>query len=347
LLADELKHFNREDITQHLNKTLKSIDPETKLTGKGTLVKMKKYMIAACILVIAGTAIYFWNRVSNKKNIAKTTTTTNIKNDVQPGTEKAVLTLADGSQITLDSTANGTIAQQGNTVVLKEDGLLAYNTDRDKPQNEILYNTLSTPKGGEYRSLVLSDGSKVWLNSLSSIHFPTSFVGNERKVEITGEVYFEVAKNPSRPFKVTVNGMTIEVLGTHFNVNAYNDEPIIRTTLFEGIVKVSKHGNNKLIKPGQEAQVNSEDENIQITSADTEQAIAWKEGFFVFKNNDIETIMRQLARWYDVDVVYQGKTIEKFSGRVNRNTNLSEVLKAFEESNIHFKIHDKVITIMP
>jgi ferric-dicitrate binding protein FerR (iron transport regulator) len=165
-------------------------------------------------------------------------------------------------------------------------------------------------------------------------------------VEITGEVYFEVTKNP-HPFRVSVNGTDIEVFGTHFNVNAYDDELVIKTTLLEGSIKVSKNGNQKMVKPGQQAQTKKGSNDIQITVADLDQTIAWKEGFFLFKNNDIQTIMRQISRWYDVEVVYQGTTTEKFSGRVNRNTNLSEVLKAFEESNIHFKIQEKTITVMP
>jgi transmembrane sensor len=306
----------------------------------------RRFTAAAAVLTIVLVGGYFWLNSSKQRDITKTPTTKN-NNDVEPGTEKAVLTLADGTKITLDNTVNGAIAEQGNTVVMKEDGLLAYNTDKNKIQDKIIFNTLTTGKSEEYKSLVLSDGTKVWLNSLSSIHFPTAFIEKERTVEITGEAYFEVAKNISHPFKVSVNGMEIEVLGTHFNVNAYSDEPIIRTTLLEGSVKVSKDRNSKIIKPGQQAQITAGNGNIQITDADVEQVVAWKSGFFVFDNNDIETIMRQIARWYDVDVVYEGKTAGRFSGRVSRNTKLSEVLKAFQESNIHFKIQGKTITVIP
>lgn len=362
LLAEELKHFNREDLTPHLNKTLQNIAPETKVTSTGRFVRMKKYMVAACFLVIAGAGIYYFmqDRVSSKKDLAKTTTNTNNNNDLQPGTEKAVLTLSDGTKITLDNTANGTIAQQGNTVVLKEDGLLAYNTDRKKLQTEILYNTLTTPKGGEYRSLVLSDGTKVWLNSVSSIHYPTAFIGKERIVEITGEVYFEVAKNPSHPFRVFVapplgggGGMMVEVLGTHFNINSYEDEANIKTTLLEGAVKIVAGGKVSFLKPGQQALVSplgggreGAGELKVVNDADLDEVVAWKNGMFLFKKDDIQTIMRQVSRWYDVDIEFKEPVGELFYSEIPRNSNVSTVFEALEATgSVHFKIDGKKIIV--
>jgi transmembrane sensor len=352
LLAEELKHFNREDITPHLNKTLQNIAPETKVTGTGRFVRMKKYMVAACFVVIAGAGIYYItmrDRGSNKKDLAKTTNTnTTNNNDLQPGTEKAVLTLSDGTKITLDNTANGTIAQQGNTVVLKEDGLLAYNTDRKKLQTEILYNTLTTPKGGEYRSLVLSDGTKVWLNSVSSIHYPTAFIGKERIVDITGEVYLEVAKNAIKPFKVNVKdkGMMVEVLGTHFNINAYNDEATVKTTLLEGAVKIVAGKKVSFLKPGQQASLNTTGELKVVNDADLDEVVAWKNGMFLFKKDDIQTIMRQVARWYDVDIEFKEPVAELFYSEIPRNSNVSTVFEALEATgSVHFKIDDKKIIV--
>jgi len=352
LLAEKLKHFNREDITPRIDKTLESIDPDSKSRGKGLWLKMKKYAVAACLLLVAGSGVYYIIRtsVSTKKDILKTTTTIN-NNDVPPGSEKAILTLADGSKVTLDNEANGTIARQGNTVIMKEDGLLAYNTDKNKSQAGILYNTLTTEKGGEYRSLVLSDGTKVWLNSVSSIRYPTSFIGDERKVEITGEAYFEVAKNPSRPFKVSVKGMEVEVLGTHFNINSYDDEEGIKTTLIEGAVKIVAAGKVSFLKPGQQAILRSaQDEKGEIkivNDADMDEAVAWKNGLFVFDGADIKTIMRQVSRWYDVDVVYQDNISNHFvvTG-ISRTVPVSKLLSVLEKMGVvHFEIDGKKILV--
>jgi ferric-dicitrate binding protein FerR (iron transport regulator) len=347
LLAEKLKHFNRNDVTSRIDKTLESIDPDSKSPNKGLWVKIKKYTIAACLLLFVSSGIYYiiWSRVSTKKDFLKTTTNNN-KNDVPPGTEKAVLTLADGTKVTLDNTANGTIAQQGNTVVMKEDGLLAYNTDRNKSQSGILFNTLTTPKGGEYRSLVLSDGTKVWLNSVSSIHYPTAFFGKERIVGITGEVYFEVSKNRAMPFKVNVNGMQVEVLGTHFNINAYADEATIKTTLLEGTVKIVADGKASFLKPGQQASLNANGEIKVSNDADVEEAVAWKNGIFLFKKDDIQTIMRQLARWYDVDIEFKEPVSKLFYAEIPRNSTVSTVFEALEATgSIHFKIDGKKIIV--
>ena len=352
LLAEKLKHFNREDITPRLDKTLESIDHDSKSTGKGLMLRMKKYAIAACFMLIAGSVIFFLTRVSTQKDIAETTTTTTTNNnDVQPATEKAVLILDDGTNIILDNRSNGEIARQGNTIVLKEDGLLAYNPDNNNPPANILYNTIKTGRAEHFSSLVLADGTKVWLNALSSIHFPSSFTGKERPVEITGEIYFEVAKNVSKPFKVKVNGMEIEVLGTHFNINAYSDEAIIKTTLLEGSVKVVNGKSSVLIKPGQQAQVannSSGDGGIKvINDADVNAAVAWKNGLLVFNRTDIKELLRQISRWYDVDFEFSGdiKT-PKVYGEIPRTVTLSEVLKIIEtNSKLQFTIDGKKVTV--
>ena len=354
LLSKELRHFNKEDVTPVLNITLQNIDPEIKATDNGRLRQMKRYMAAACLVVIAGTAIYISTRVSNKRDIAKTPTTIKTNtNDVQPGTEKAVLTLADGSKVILDNTTNGTIATQGNTVVIKEDGLLAYNVDKNKLQTETIYNILTTARGEEFRSLVLADGSKVWLNSVSSIRFPTAFIGKERNVEITGEAYFEVKHNPDIPFKVKINtpsgdGGEVQVFGTHFNVNAYVDEATINTTLLEGSVKVSKNSSAVVLKPGQQAQLNNRDQIKLVENADMDAAVAWKNGMFSFNASNIKTVMQQISRWYDVDVVYAGDVKETFFVKMSRNTNVSNVFKILETTGgVHFDIDGKKITVRP
>ena len=342
-LTSEFKEFNKGDVTQRLNKTLKSIERGGR---GGRLAGMKKYLIAACLVVIAGASIFLWTRNSGKDNVAKTTPTTNNNNDVQPGTEKAVLTLADGSKIILDNTSNGTIAQQGNTVVLKEDGLLAYNTDKTKSQGKTIYNTLTTARGQEFRSLVLADGTKVWLNSVSSITFPTAFIEKERIVEITGEAYFEVTKNPSRPFKVRVNGMEVEVLGTHFNVSCYSDESVIKTTLLEGLVKVVKGKTTNFLKPGEQAQVNNAGEVKVVINANVDEAIAWKNGMFRFHDLDIRSAMRIISRWYNVEPEYEGDVIQSYNVLISRSVPLSKLLSYMElAGGVHFKIDGNKILV--
>lgn len=300
---------------------------------------------AASIVILITVGTYFLISSNSKKEIAKTEIASKqLKNDIAPGTNKAVLTLGNGSTLILDDAHNGVIANQSNTKIIKLDaGQLAYNTGKTNP-SQILYNTITTPRGGQYK-LVLPDGSKVLLNAASSIRFPVAFVGNERKVDITGEVYFEVAKNKNRPFKVSVKDMNIEVLGTHFNVMAYDNESLIKTTLLEGSVKVSKGENHATLSPGEQAQLNNQgikvDKNVNLN-----EAVAWMNGRFIFNATDIEDIMRQISRWYDVDVVYEGKiSKETFSGIVNRNSNVSQVLKIMEQAGIKFKIEGRKIIV--
>jgi len=312
---------------------------------------------AAVILILFSIGTYFmFSSKSPKREIVKTAPTeTKLKNDIAPGGNKAVLTLADGSTIVLDSTSNGTICQQGNIKVQKLDnGLLAYSVNGQQvtENDEAFFNTITTPRGGQYH-VTLADGTKVWLNAASSIRFPVVFTGTERKVEITGEAYFEVAKNKAMPFKVKVNSSEIEVLGTHFNVNAYNDEASIKTTLLEGMVKVSVPalaGNQspKFLQPGQQAGINKEGKINVLDNADTEEAVAWMNGHFQFKSADLKTILRQIARWYDVDVEYKGNANLHFTGQLTRNDSVSKVFKELAlTGEVHFKIDGKRIIVSP
>jgi ferric-dicitrate binding protein FerR (iron transport regulator) len=308
---------------------------------------------------------YFIIHNPSRKTVVKALHAAASAHDALPGGNKAMLTLNDGSVIVLDSAKNGMLGEQGNAQVLKKDGMLEYkkgnaqkaigNTQLSAP---VSYNTLSTPRGGQYQ-LVLPDGSKVWLNAASSIRFPTAFTGNEREVELTGEAYFEITSHQLQsgkkmPFKVLVlsagtDGLNaaIEVLGTHFNVNAYKDEETIRTTLLEGKVKVALRGVDKeaMLNPGEQA-IMSMRTIKTVHDIDTEEAVAWKNGLFFFDNVDIQTIMRQLSRWYKVSVVYNGKIPNRrFTGQVSRNANLSQVLKILELSKIHFTIEGDIVTI--
>ena len=309
---------------------------------------------AAAVLLVGAFALY---NIAGKNNSPKEEIVkTNIeKQDIAPGGNKAVLTLADGSQIILDSAANGNLASQGNVKVIKLDnGQLAYTTSGTT--TEVLYNTVSTPRGGQY-NLTLADGSRVWLNAASSLRYPASFSGNERKVELTGEGYFEVAPltpkgGQKMPFIVNVAGKgEVEVLGTRFNINAYADESSINTTLLEGKVKVTPVTNSQLVtqnsqllSPGQQAQISN---GIKvINNVDTDPIVAWKTGLFYFVRADVKTIMRQIGRWYDVDVQFEGDISKKtFSAIVNRSNNISEVLKIMKEAGIQFRIVDKKIIV--
>jgi ferric-dicitrate binding protein FerR (iron transport regulator) len=212
---------------------------------------------------------------------------------------------------------------------------------------EVLYNTVSTPRGGQYQ-LTLSDGSKVWLNASSSLRFPTAFPGTERRVEITGEAYFEVAGNESKPFVVDIAGKgEVEVLGTQFNINAYEDEPAIKTTLLEGKVKVSESNGSQssVLKPGQQAQLAN---GIRVMdNVDMEEIMAWKTGWFYFDRQELPAIMRQVSRWYDVDVRYEGRISKKsFSGIVGRDNDIKDVLKIMENAGIRFRIEGSSITVL-
>jgi transmembrane sensor len=319
----------------------------------GTRVRFLKRLgwAAAASLILLGAAVYFSTRHNSKQPAIQIAALP--KNDILPGGNKAILTLAGGRTIILDSTANGTLAQQGNSKVQKlSNRQLSYSTtttgypSRARPE----YNTLSTPRGGQYQ-LTLSDGTSVWLNSASSVTYPTTFTGKDRSVTITGEVYFEVADNKDQPFKVftaSPNNMEIEVLGTHFNINAYSDETEIKTTLLAGRVKVSKASQSALLSPGEQAQANKDGSLKVAAGINTEEVMAWKNGLFQFDSVDIHTVMRELARWYDVDIRYEGPvTPDRFSGKLPRDATASEVLTVLEKNQVHFRIEGKKIIVMP
>ncbi len=301
---------------------------------------------AAAVLLVGAFVIY---KPGKKNNEGQTEKINTVKQDIAPGGNKAVLTLADGSQIVLDTAANGNLASQGNTKLIKLDGQLAYNTTGST--TEVLYNTITTPKGGQYQ-LVLADGSKVWLNAASSLRFPASFAGSERKVELTGEGYFEVAKNTAMPFKVNVAGKgEVEVLGTHFNINSYPDEATINTTLLEGSVKVIglMTKDSRMIAPGQQAQLAANGQINIKKQVDINEIMAWKDGKFQFgESADIATIMRQIGRWYDVEVEYKGIVTEHIGGTISRNVNVSKVLEMLEMTGtVNFRVNGKKVTVMP
>lgn len=306
------------------------------------------YAAAAVILLILSSGLYF-NNLKKRSTIIAKTESPRFKNDVLPGDNRAILTLDDGSQINLDDAQNGVLASENNTDIRKTgSGQLEYSTD-DKLIETVKYNTLSTPMGGQYQ-LSLPDGSRVWLNSGSSIRFPTAFIGKERVVELKGEAYFDITKNKKMPFIVrTNNSMDIKVLGTQFNVMAYDDEKSINTTLVEGSVQILKESGTAFLEPGQAAILNKGTGKIKVSEADIDEAVAWKNGYFMFSNENIESIMRKVSRWYNIDVDYQGNLSNKdFVGTISRDKNISELLKMLELTGaIHFKVDGRRVTVMP
>ncbi|MNK03729.1 fec operon regulator FecR [compost metagenome] len=309
-----------------------------------------KYSVAAAIFVVFSVVLYFYindNRQAKQGDL----TAQHQGNDVNPGGNKAILTLADGSKISLTDAGNGELAKQAGIVVTKtKDGQLVYEISKgNAAATEVLYNTINTPAGGQYQ-INLPDGTTVWLNALSSLRYPTVFNAARRKVVLTGEAYFEVAKNPNQPFVVTTNGagkaQDVTVLGTHFNINSYQNEDATKTTLLEGSVKVAASAQDVTIKPGQQAILNN---TLKVMNVDVTQAIDWKNGNFYFNDENIESIMRKLARWYDIDVIYKGQIPSiDFGGEISRTKKLSEVLKVLETTRtIHFKIEGRRVTVMP
>jgi ferric-dicitrate binding protein FerR (iron transport regulator) len=299
--------------------------------------------------IIVGAAAWFF-----EGPVPRSTPPTTGKPAGAPGGNKAFLTLADGSIVTLDSIQTGILAKQGDSRVVKLDsGLLAYNTLGNQG-GEPVYNVIATPRGGQYQ-VQLPDGTRAWLNSTSSLRFPTSFSGKERTVILTGEGYFEVAKDPSRPFVVAVGAMKVTVLGTRFNIMAYGDEAVVKTSLVEGSVRVSSGDNGALLKPGQQAQLRAGDNNPVggrikiIEDADMEEALAWKDGRFRFNETDIESIMRQVGRWYDVDIVYRGDLSDvELSGSISRKEYIAQLLELLEATKrVRFVKEGGKIIVMP
>lgn len=294
---------------------------------------------AAAVVIGLGIGIYIW-----KADMKTTEPGIAVKPVViLPGKNGAVLTLADGRQVVLDSLGNGVVANQNGSQVLLKEGTLAYES-AGAAKGEVAYNTMTTPKGRQFK-ITLPDGTGVWLNAASSISYPTAFTGNERKVTVTGEVYFEVVKNPRMPFKVSVNNKAeVEVLGTHFNVNAYSNESAVKTTLLEGSVKV-RYNNTVILKPGQQA---IGDSQLTIANADVEQVMAWKNGLFNFEGASFKEIMQQLERWYNIEVVYEkGIPDIEFEGKMTRDVPLNDLLKMLERSDIHFRIEGQKLLVQP
>lgn len=293
-----------------------------------------RWVAAAAVLMALATGVYFWSQRPLQQ-------IPELAGNIAPGSTKAILTLADGSTVALDSTGNRVISQ-GGTAIRQQGGQLEYDV-KGEPAS-LSYNMLVTPRGGQFR-ITLPDGSKVWLNAASSLRYPTAFINNTRTVEITGEAYFEVAPDAAKPFKVKVNDRTeILVLGTAFNVNAYTDEPTINTTLLDGAVRI----NTQTLTPGQQAQVNTAGAIKLVNDVDVSETVAWKNGIFSFNNADVRTVMRQIGRWYNIEINYeQAVYTTKFKGKIGRDLNLTDALEVLKKAGVNFKVEGRTVTVMP
>ncbi|OQP57783.1 hypothetical protein A3860_09150 [Niastella vici] len=359
LLLEEVRnsryHEAEEQVNwQHLLQTVLQQQEVAAPSPVRTMRVFRKIGIAAAVVVCIGMIAWWWLQKGSDNQINKPTVA--MKTDIMPGKNGAILTLSNGQKLVLDSADNGALTAQPGLHIIKHDSLIDYGEAANVGNHNaaIAYNTLSTPRGRQFR-LVLSDGTKVWLNAASSIHYPAVFEGKERVVEVTGEAYFEVAKNAARPFIVNIktssgNNGRVEVLGTHFNINAYDDEENIKTTLLEGKVKMSSqvNGQSSILSPGEQVSLSQSSQLSQPIAVQTDVVMAWKNGFFQFERADIQTVMRQIARWYDVDIQYNGPvTNDRFGGSIPRDATLSQVLHALEQSLVHFTIQGKKVIVTP
>lgn len=352
-LFDELTNSDKLREYSAVRKKFFDRNPNGKLVTLNS--RWVRGIAAACVLLIISTSAYLWFSNSKQAPIAVATKEDTISNDVAPGVFKAKLTLSNGSTLVLDSLKSGVLATQGNAEISYQQGKLVYNKN-EKPTTEVLYNTLTTANGETY-SLWLSDGSRVWLNAGSSITYPVNFTGNQRSVSIQGEVFFEVATVPLKngkgktPFLVTARGTQVEVLGTQFNINAYDDETQVKTTLIEGKVKVSlldkAATGNQVLVPGQQAKTNTH--SIQVlNTVNLQETMAWKNGMFLYEKANLEDIMKQVSRWYNVEVVFKEKINKEFRASIPRDVPVSRLLRIFEMTgDVHFKVEGKRISVLP
>lgn len=351
---------------EHLIQKVISVDDGKTMAGETPVVPVHRVQMinrtwfrytAAVVIILAGLGIYRWNVGKDQPPSPDEVVATVDK--VEPGKNGAVLTLADGTRVVLDSLGDGIVSAQNGARVVLQDGQLTYQPTA-AATTAIVYNTMSTPKGRQF-SMVLPDGTKVWLNAASSLRYPTLFTGGERRVDITGEAYFEVTKNEAMPFKVNIaNRAEVAVLGTRFNINAYSDEAVINTTLLEGSVRVEtatgparEQEQQAILKPGQQAIIaqsasSNGSSKIMVQLADIDKVMAWKNGLFNFEDASLEEVMRQLMRWYDIDVVYEkGIPDTYFIGEIGKNTPLNDVLTFLEKTGVHFRLEGRRLIVQP
>jgi len=345
--GDELHTVDWEPVIRSI---LSSAPAEAPVAGRQVrlLKQWRNVAAAAAIILLAGAAYYIYSGAPEKP-VAQSAAAEPVK-DIAPGKDGAILTLSDGSAIVLDNLESGLVSTQGNAQLIISNGQLAYK-QTGTASDETLYNTITTPRGRQYR-LQLPDGTEVWLNAASSIRYPTAFAGGERKVNISGEAYFEVAKRPDMPFKVIAGGSSeIEALGTHFNVNAYTDETSLNTTLLEGLIKVSAVNDKPvLVKPGQQAQIGPHTGKVRIVEgANTDNIMAWKNGAFSFEDASLKDVLRQIARWYDVEIDYRGNISDKIiRGKMGRDLSLLQMIAVLKGLRVNLMLEgDRKLIVLP
>ena len=311
----------------------------------------RPWFAAAAAVVLTLGAASWWFAAHRPASVVTPVASPAVAADIRPGGNKAMLILADGRKIALDSSANGVLAAQQNTTVSKlADGQLAYKGSTNEKPMPLAFNTLSTPKAGQF-ALTLADGTRVWLNNASTLRYPVAFTGADRSVDLYGEAYFEVARDPAHPFRVIVHGAAghtsnIEVLGTAFNVMAYADEPDQRSTLLSGSIRCTDAGHSTLLRPDQQSVLDDKGALHVLPHVDVQEVIAWKNGYFHFDHSSLENTMRQLARWYDIDVRYEGQpTPQAFMGRIQRDLPLSIVLRGLENDHVHFSLQGRTLVV--
>ena len=325
----DLKYYNSISYNENWDKVQQKIAGTVSSYKERPVKRLRFWWAAAAIFLMLLGSVWFWKQETEVKHEK-----TEQLADITPGTQGAILTLADGSTIVLDSLNNGVVANQQGVKAVLLNGELSYQ--ESQTANTIVYNSMATPRGRQFQ-LVLPDGSHVWLNAQSSIRYPTTFTGKERRVDISGEVYFEVKKDEQKPFFVNVPGsIEVAVLGTDFNIKAYKDEPYLNTTLINGAVKVA----GTILRPGYTAQIPASQPGIiKVVSADTDQVLAWKNGAFYFDGATLQEVMRELSRWYDIEVVYEpGVPDTRFGGKISRDVNLAGLLRGLQATGVHFRI---------
>ena len=343
-LADKLP--SEHILSQILQRTEDTNMPVNAPTKKIRPLIIKLIAAAAMIGLVVGFFIFpSKNQQPNSQHISSIQ---NNDGDILPGGNRATLKMSNGTTIVLTNSPNGILAQYGSMAIKKlADGQLVFDAGSSTTENRQSsgWNTISTPRGGQYQ-LTLSDGSKVWLNAESSLRFPSQFIGDERRVELVGEAYFEVAKNRKQTFKVMSKQMEIQVLGTHFNLSDYDGQGTSKTTLVSGSIKIKRGTQVHLLKPGQQAVLNKNKELTLLDHVDVESEIAWKNGLFFFKDANIQHVMEQIARWYDIEVVYQKNHSKKLlNGSVSRTVRLSALMEMLAYTGVEYEIQGKKVLI--
>jgi transmembrane sensor len=357
---EKLHSYSKGNSDAMWQKTQELVNPGAKVISLEPSKRVWwKYTAAAAVVAILATGAWFYSRPVKQQEVAQQKDAVQPLDAIVPGSSKAILTLADGKNVELNDAGSQAAIKEGDIIIVRTSGRLIYNNGESGANgrdpiavgSSALYNTVSTPKGGQYQ-VTLPDGTVVWLNAASSLRFPIAFAGSERNVLLTGEAFFEVKKMHDKPFKVRIktplggDGGLVEVLGTHFNVNAYTDEPFVRTTLVEGSVKVTTGTKKGILKPGQAANV-ALDGGLQVLKqVDVESATAWKEGFFSFKGASAQVIMQQVARWYNLDVAYTGNVpAVALKGNISRDYTIDQILEVLETSGIKTKLDRKTRTV--